>query len=69
MTGVRLKTNDHMPFISYINNAYIESVDIHNGIIEAQVCNAGTLQKPLLTRWWHINTPVMQFFRYFDTYK
>ena len=34
-------------------------------MFEVQVCDVGTLQKPFLKRWWHVNTCAVQVIRYF----
>ena len=45
-----------MPFMSYKINEENKYSDIENGMVEAQVCDVGTFQKPLLIRWRKINT-------------
>ena len=35
-------------------------------MFEVQVCDVGTLQKPLLTRWWHVNTCDAQVIQSFN---
>ena len=38
-------------------------------MFEVKICDVGTLQKPLLMRWWYINTCDTQVFRSFNPHK
>ena len=56
-----------MPFMSDITNEENEEGNSDIGMFEVQVCDVGTFQKPLLTRWCHVNTCATQVIRYFNS--
>ena len=58
-----------MPFISDITNEENEEGDSEIFMFELQVCDVVTLQKPLLTRWWYINTCDTQVIWYLNSRK
>ena len=65
-TWVRVNLNSLMPFMSDITNEQNEEGNSDIGMFELQLCDVGTLQKPLLTIWYHLNTCVAQVIRCFN---
>ena len=49
-TWVMVKPDSPMPFMSDVTNEENEEVNIDIAMFEVQVCDDGTLQKPLLAR-------------------
>ena len=68
-TWVRVNPYYPMNFMSDITKEQNKDFDSDNRMIKVQVCNVGTLQKPLLTRWWHFNTCYAQVVCYFNLQK
>ena len=58
-----------MPFMSDITNEENEYGDSGNVMIEVQVCDIGTSQKPFLMICWNVNTCSTQVLRYFNSWK
>ena len=58
-----------MPFMPDITNEENEEGDSDIGMFEVQVCDAGTLQKTLLTIWCHVNTCAAQVIWCFNSWK
>ena len=56
-----------MTFMSDVTNEENEEGNSDISMFEVQVCDVGTLQKPLLTRWWHVNTCDVQVIRSFNS--
>ena len=66
---VRVNPNSPMPFMSDIANEENKQGESDIGIIEVQVCDVGTLQKPLLTRQRHVNTCAAKVIRSFNSWR
>ena len=67
-TWVRVNPNYPMSFMSDIKNEENEEGNSDIGVFEVQVCDVGTLYKPFMTIWWHINTCAAQVIRYFNSW-
>ena len=66
-TWIRVNPNYLMPFMLEITNEENEESNSDIGMFEVQVCDVGTLKKPLLKRWWHFNTCSAQIIPYFNS--
>ena len=67
-TWVRVNSNSLMPFMSDITNEENEDGNSNIVMFELQVFDVGTLKKPFLTRWWHVNTCAAHIIRYFNSW-
>ena len=67
-TRVRVNPNSLVPFMAYITKEENEEGNSDIGMFEVQVCDVGTLQKPLLTRWRHVNNCSKQVIRSFNSW-
>ena len=58
-----------MPFMLDITNEENEEGNSYIGIFEVKVCHVGTLKKPLMTRWWNVNTCATQVIQSFNSWE